>query len=166
MPVLDVAIRFHGSVGVDLNRPGPPATLTIGESTVRIALDTGDSFSYNRDDVMWSPLDDRTVRMEINAERVFFTGDDDLDFSQLANPIPNLKRRLPRLPRFSDAWTDIAASDLYHDEPGPGAGARGRTSNCAHEWRDLRLAGGIVRRVCNTCGDLTIDLTQVHAAVG
>ncbi|MDH3498735.1 MAG: hypothetical protein OEM97_01310 [Acidimicrobiia bacterium] len=164
MTLLDVAARFHGRIGLELGSDGPRATLTVGLELVRIDLDTGEAFTYDRADVLWSPLDETTVRVETASARAFFTADAPLDFTQLANPVSHANRRLPGSPSIESAWTvlDDEGPVPEHRQTRPTSSHRKRAT-CTHRRRELRLIGGTYRRACVDCGDVTIDVTGTHA---
>ena len=161
MTGLGVVIRFHGQVKLDLRDHGPRAALSVGAAEVHIELDAGTRFTYPREDVTWNPLDDRTVRIDLGDERVFFTGDQELDFGQLSDPIPNLNRRLPALPSIESAWIEVEHSPDLFVAGGDPDHSRSRRGRCTHDWRELRLTGGIFRRVCNVCGEVSLEPAPV-----
>ena len=171
------ATEVRGKVRLSLTGDGPRATLRIDDDSVHISLETGLDYTYPRESVYWNPLDEHSVRIEIGEERVFFVGFHPLDFSVLDHP--DSRRRLPPLPPIGAHWTELPIRDpgpwVDPDEapptpwtntvdearvPEPARASRSRRRRqapCAHEWRELRMPGGLTRRVCSECGELSLQ---------
>jgi hypothetical protein len=167
--------EIRGTVRLALMGDGPHATLRIDDASVHISLETGIAYAYPRDAVYWNPLDAHTVRMEIGEERIFFVSPQPLDFHILDHP--DSQRRLPPLPPIGSHWTELrpAAEDSAPEEGQPTpwtnvpAGTpepeqtrtprsrRRRPVACVHQWRRLKLAGGLTRAVCSECGELSLQ---------
>lgn len=146
--------------------------IDITKSQVVIAIDHGDTFAYNRDQVDGRVFDSRTVLLDIAGdEDLYFVADDPFSFTAKAvpeldgggvngAPAPEPAPILRRLPVIGATITPAnAAKPSTPSRPRKKRRDKTRTE-CDHQWRSLSIAGGLVRRVCNECGVVSIDLSE------
>jgi len=170
MTMMEVGARYSGSLHIDPGGEGLRAQIEISEKTVTISIRNGETFSYRHSDIRGRAFDTRTVVLDIrDDDDLYFVADEPFLFTGYA--LPALQGLASRDEQDSatvvteTSWklpvigTNIGKSPSSPEPPPPRQKRKKRDrGTCAHEWRSLNLSAGLVRRVCNTCGTVSIDL--------
>lgn len=176
MTMMDARQRHHGSLHISPGSDGLRATIDITNSQVVIAIDRGDSFAYGRGQVEGRVFDSRTVLLNIvGDDDLYFVADDPFLFT--AKAMPELRadgsQGDPAEPQVNGSdevsrrLPVIGATIRPAKSPNPSLAPASRPkrrdrarATCDHQWRSLSIAGGLIRRVCNDCGVVSIDLSE------
>ena len=169
MTVMETGRRYSGLLQAAPDADGVRATIAISDDSINIFIDDGEIFTYSQAQVRARPYDSRTVVLDIRDEDdLYFVADDPLSFAEsgLAALSATAAGSAGVSARREDGrWRlPVLGTTLSAEQPAiakaPERKRRGRRDReCRHDWRTLRLSGGLVRRVCNECGTVSIDLT-------
>ena len=166
----DTTLGLVGELVLAPGERGLMATVSFHEDCLIVETEDGERNEWQRDVVRGVPYDTSTVQLHLDSATLYFHAEDPLAFADRlaeyqAEPRPR-KRRNGRTALASQRSTEAADKvDLRNlDAPVTAAPSRSRRRKAEHihEWVSHTIGGGIVRRICTGCGDLSIDVTEAY----
>ena len=161
----DVTRGLDGELVLAPGEQGLAARVTFEDETFVIETDDGERNEWHRELVRGVPYDTRTMQLHLDAATLYFHASDPLVFAERMSGFlsaPRPERRRPRDERRESAVDLRGATPLVTRR----AGRRRRRREHSHEWTSHVVGGGIVRRRCIECGDLSIDVTDTYEMHG
>jgi len=148
--------------------------VTVESGAIIFSFEDGDRHRCPLETGLFGPHDTMTMWFLIDGVKMYWRDNDPLVFADLchraaapatgrraarlqtaAQEVPSSRFKLPYLRSAPTIQSSPAVA-----APQPKAARRRRRSEHEHSWVASHVPGGIVRRVCETCRQVSIDLTE------
>lgn len=137
-----------------------PASLAIDEDSLTLKVGESDLGSWGFDTVEVRRSASDRFALELDGERLTFIANDPVDF---AYTVPDwIETRKPKSRKGFKRRLEQRRTNLIEriERSGGRRHTRkiSRSADHVHDWSEQNLPGGLIRRVCKQCDQVSIDL--------